>query len=64
MAVAGFAGIAAQTPAGALVDAIRAKRLAMAAAAILVAVASLALPWLPTFWPVAALAILALRGAL
>jgi hypothetical protein len=36
----------------------------MAAAAILVAVASLALPWFPTFWPVAALAILALRGAL
>src|SRR5215813_13932593 len=53
MAVAGFAGIAAQTPAGALVDATRAKRLLMAAAAVAVTTASLALPWLPDFWPVA-----------
>jgi hypothetical protein len=36
----------------------------MAAGAILVTVASLGLPWLPTFWPVAAPAILPLRGAL
>ena len=53
MAVASFAGIAAQTPAGALVDVTRAKRLAMVAAAILVTAASLALPLFPTFWPVA-----------
>src|SRR6201994_4216544 len=53
MAVATFAGIAAQTPAGALVDATRAKRLAMAIAAILVTAASLALPLFPAFWPVA-----------
>src|SRR6201995_5254426 len=53
MAVAGFAGIAAQTPAGALVDLTRAKRLMMAAAAILVTAASLALPLFPQFWPVA-----------
>ena len=53
MAVASFAGIAAQTPAGALVDATRAKRLAMVAAAILAMPASLALPLFPTFWPVA-----------
>src|ERR1700760_81591 len=53
MAVAGFAGIAAQTPAGALVDAPRAKRWLMAAAAIVVTVASLVLPLLPQFWPVA-----------
>src|ERR1700753_1876197 len=53
MAVAGFAGIAAQTPAGALIDVIRAKRWLMAAAAIVVTVASLVLPLLPQFWPVA-----------
>src|ERR1700758_4284600 len=53
MAVATFAGIAAQTPPGALVDATRAKRPAMAIAAILVTAASLALPLFPAFWPVA-----------
>ncbi len=53
MAIATFAGIAAQTPAGALVDATRAKRLAMAIAAIVVTAASLALPLFPAFWPVA-----------
>ena len=53
MSVAAFAGIAAQTPAGALVDATRAKRLAMAIAAILVTAASLVLPLFPAFWPVA-----------
>ena len=53
MAVSSFAGIAAQTPAGALVDATRAKRWVMAAAAILVTAASLALPLFPQFWPVA-----------
>src|SRR5690349_1567764 len=41
MAVATFAGIVAQTPAGALVDATRAKRLVMAIAAIVVTLASL-----------------------
>jgi MFS family permease len=53
MAVAGFAGIVAQTPAGALVDATRAKRWVMALAAVAVTAASLALPLLPAFWPVA-----------
>ena len=53
MAVAGFAGIAAQTPAGALVDATRAKRLAMALAAMAVTAASIALPLFPEFGPVA-----------
>jgi predicted MFS family arabinose efflux permease len=53
MAIAGLAGIAAQTPAGALIDAIKAKRHAMAIAAMLVTAASLALPWLSGFWPVA-----------
>ncbi len=53
MSIATIAGIVAQTPAGALIDATRAKRLVMAGAAILVTTASLLLPWFPGFWPVA-----------
>jgi MFS family permease len=53
MSVATVAGILAQTPAGALVDATRAKRLIMVAAAIAVTAASLLLPLFPGFWPVA-----------
>jgi MFS family permease len=54
MSIATLAGILAQTPAGALVDATRAKRALMVSAAVLVTAASLLLPWLTTFWPVAA----------
>ncbi|WJR81206.1 MFS transporter [Bradyrhizobium sp. NP1] len=53
MSIATIAGILAQTPAGALVDATRAKRVVMAAAALFIAVASLLLPLFPSFWPVA-----------
>jgi predicted MFS family arabinose efflux permease len=53
MSIATFAGIIAQTPAGALVDATKAKRLVMVSAAILVASASLLLPLFQSFWPVA-----------
>ena len=53
MSIATLAGIVAQTPAGALVDATRAKRLVMAVAAIMVTSASLSLPLFPTFLPVA-----------
>ena len=53
MSVATIAGILAQTPAGALVDATRAKRSVMAVAAILVTLASLSLPLFPSFLPVA-----------
>lgn len=53
MSVATIAGILAQTPAGALVDATRAKRTVMAVAAILVTLASLSLPLFPSFLPVA-----------
>jgi MFS family permease len=53
MSVATIAGILAQTPAGALVDTTRAKRALMVAAAVIVTMASLALPLLPSFWPVA-----------
>src|SRR6185312_17167466 len=53
MSIAGFAGIIAQTPAGALVDETRAKRLVMVWAALIVTCASLLLPLCPGFWPVA-----------
>jgi predicted MFS family arabinose efflux permease len=53
MSIATVAGILAQTPAGALVDSTRAKRAVMVAAAVLVTAASLLLPWLSLFWPVA-----------
>ena len=54
MSIAGFAGIVAQTPAGALVDTIKAKRLMMVCAALIVTCACLILPLCPGFWPVAA----------
>lgn len=53
MSIATIAGIVAQTPAGALVDATRAKRTVMAVAAIMVTLSSLALPLFPSFLPVA-----------
>src|SRR5215475_5564252 len=49
MSIATIAGIVAQTPAGALVDATRAKRLVMVCAALLVTCASLLLPLFPSF---------------
>jgi len=54
MSVAALAGIAAQTPAGALIDVSKAKRALVVAAAIAVTVASLVLPLVPQFWLVAA----------
>jgi MFS family permease len=53
MSVATAAGLLAQTPAGMLVDATRAKRGLIAAAALLVTASSVLLPWLPGFIPVA-----------
>lgn len=50
MSVAALAGIAAQTPAGALIDASKAKRALVVAAAIAVTVACLVLPLVPQFW--------------
>ncbi|WP_407154933.1 MFS transporter [Bradyrhizobium sp. STM 3557] len=52
MSIATFAGMLAQTPAGALVDATRAKRQVMVLAAIIVTLASLLLPVMSGFWPV------------
>ena len=53
MSVAGIAGIVAQAPAGALIDAVRAKRAIIAIAACAVTVLSLALTVLWSFWGVA-----------
>jgi MFS family permease len=53
MSIATIAGILAQTPSGALVDATKAKRGVMVAAAVLVTAASLVVPWLSSFWAVA-----------
>jgi MFS family permease len=53
MSVAGIAGIVAQTPAGALVDSTTAKRAILIAAAAVVTMGSLALPWMPNFTAVA-----------
>jgi MFS family permease len=54
MSIATAAGIVAQTPAGGLIDATRAKRTVMAAAAVAVVAASLMLPLVSNFVPVAA----------
>lgn len=53
MSIATIAGIVAQTPAGALVDATRGKRLVMGIAAVMVTFASLSLPLFPAFLPIA-----------
>jgi MFS family permease len=53
MSIATIAGLAVQTPAGALVDATRAKRALMIAAALLITGASLIVPWFSSFWPIA-----------
>ncbi len=54
MSVAALAGIVAQTPAGALIDISKAKRGLVVAAAVVVTVACLVLPFVPQFWLVAA----------
>ena len=53
MSIATAAGLMAQMPAGALVDGTRAKRALVVTAALFVTAASLLLPWLPQFLPVA-----------
>jgi MFS family permease len=49
MSIATAAGILAQTPAGAFIDATRAKRIIVAVAALTVTAASLLLPWVQNF---------------
>ncbi|HLH93023.1 MAG TPA: MFS transporter [Xanthobacteraceae bacterium] len=63
MSIAAAAGLLAQTPAGMLVDATPAKRGLIAAAALLVAAASVVLPWLPGFTFVALSQAIALAAA-
>jgi MFS family permease len=53
MSIAAVAGILAQTPAGAFIDATRAKRIGVAIAALVVTAASLMLPWAENFAAVA-----------
>src|SRR5919206_3066425 len=53
MAVAGIAGLVAQTPAGALIDATRCKRAVIIGAALLVTAGSLLLPLWSNFYVVA-----------
>lgn len=50
LSVSGFAGLAAQTPVGAWIDATRRKRMAIALAALAVAFASGAVARWPNFW--------------
>ena len=53
MSIAGIAGIIAQTPAGALVDAVRAKRAIIVVAALIVTAGSATLYFAASFWSVA-----------
>ncbi len=53
MSISTIAGILAETPGGALIDAIRAKRTVVALAALVVTAGSLLLPFLSTFLAVA-----------
>jgi MFS family permease len=53
ISIAGVAGIVAQTPAGALVDAVWAKRALVAAAVLAVMAGTLVLPAVDGFWPMA-----------
>lgn len=55
LSVGGIAGLLAQTPAGALIDGTRAKRALIVAAAVAITLASVAIPFAPGFWSVAAL---------
>ncbi len=63
MSVAGVAGILAQTPAGAFVDKSRAKRMLVVAAAVVVTIASLAVPLVTNHYAVAAVQSLSAMAA-
>jgi MFS family permease len=58
LTVGGLAGIAAQTPAGALVDRLRAKRALIAVGVVALAAAALVVAAVPRFWPVMAAQVL------
>jgi predicted MFS family arabinose efflux permease len=52
LTVGGLAGIAAQTPAGALVDRLRAKRTLIAMGVLCLAASALVIALIPRYWPV------------
>ena len=58
LSAGGLAGLLAGAPAGALVDAVRAKRGLVAGGTLTVAAACLAIPLAPGFWPVVAMGVL------
>jgi len=58
LAIGGIAGLVAQAPAGALVDAVRARRALIAVAAVAVTADCLFTPIWPAFWPVAAMKVI------
>jgi MFS family permease len=52
LTIGGVAGIVAQTPAGALVDQMRAKRTLIASGIVALAIGALLIAFFPSFWPV------------
>ncbi|HTY56788.1 MAG TPA: MFS transporter [Candidatus Binataceae bacterium] len=52
LTIGGIAGIAAQTPAGALVDKLKSKRALIAIGVIALAIGALVIASMPSFWPV------------
>jgi predicted MFS family arabinose efflux permease len=58
LTIGGIAGILTQTPAGALVDAVRSKRGLVAVAVAALAAGAMAVALFPTFWPVLAAQVL------
>lgn len=58
LTVGGIAGIAAQTPAGALVDRLRSKRALIAAGVVALAIGALVTALVPQLWPVLAAQVL------
>ncbi len=52
LTVGGLAGIAAQTPAGALVDRLRSKRTLIAVGVVCLAIGALMIAFFPSLWPV------------
>jgi MFS family permease len=52
LTIGGIAGIASQTPAGALVDRLKSKRALIAAGVVALAIGALFIAFFPSFWPV------------
>ena len=52
LTIGGIAGIASQTPAGALVDRLKSKRALIAAGVVALAIGALLIALFPSFWPV------------